>query len=247
MPFVLPLILQMQSHLLFIVISLTFIIYSIAGKKLTISAAVTAAIVGSLIYTGTGFNGIWLIGIFFLLGIATTAWKRKHKEQFRLVEPDIGRRNALQVLANGGVAGLLGSLAYLKPEYESLLLLMMACSLSSATADTVSSELGMVYGKRFYNILSFRKDTRGENGVVSLEGTLFGLAGSLTISMVYFCSTGLYEHIIIIVIAGTIGNLIDSILGATLERKGIISNNTVNFLNTLTGALVALICLLNFF
>jgi uncharacterized membrane protein len=42
-----------------------------------------------------------------------------------------------------------------------------------------------------------------------------------------------------LLVAGTAGNLADSVLGATLERRGVLDNNTVNFLNTLTGALVA--------
>jgi uncharacterized membrane protein len=41
-----------------------------------------------------------------------------------------------------------------------------------------------------------------------------------------------------IVLAGFTGNLVDSVLGAALERKGWIGNNVVNFLNTGVGALV---------
>ena len=41
---------------------------------------------------------------------------------------------------------------------------------------------------------------------------------------------------------GTVGNLTDSVLGATLERQQRLSNNAVNFLNTLVGALVAGLC-----
>ena len=45
--------------------------------------------------------------------------------------------------------------------------------------------------------------------------------------------------ILTITVAGTIGNLADSVLGATLERAGVLSNDGVNFFNTLTAALVA--------
>jgi len=45
----------------------------------------------------------------------------------------------------------------------------------------------------------------------------------------------------LIIIAGTAGNLTDSILGAVLERRGIIGNNMVNFLNTLTAALLVIV------
>jgi uncharacterized membrane protein len=48
----------------------------------------------------------------------------------------------------------------------------------------------------------------------------------------------------VVIISGTAGNLFDSVLGATLERKGYIKNNLVNFLNTVFAALVAYLLLL---
>jgi uncharacterized membrane protein len=44
-----------------------------------------------------------------------------------------------------------------------------------------------------------------------------------------------------IVVAGFAGNLADSILGASLERKGWLKNDQVNFLNTLIAAIIGLL------
>ena len=77
--------------------------------------------------------------------------------------------------------------------------------------------------------------------MVSLEGTLIGIAGAALIAAVYCLANGWSIYFLIIILAGAIGNLIDSVLGATLERRQIIANNTVNFLNTLAGALMCLL------
>ena len=151
-----------------------------------------------------------------------------------------GQRRLGQVLANGGVAGLLGLLSVFFPEQKPAFALMMAGAFSSATADTLSSELGTVYGKKFYNILTFQKDKKGLDGVVSFEGTGIGIAGSAVMATIYCLGAGWSLAFLWIVIAGTIGNLCDSVLGATVERRQIIGNDVVNFLNTLIGAMVLL-------
>jgi uncharacterized protein (TIGR00297 family) len=118
---------------------------------------------------------------------------------------------------------------------------MIAGSFSAATADTLSSELGNLYGKNYYNIINFKKDRQGLDGVISLEGTLCGVGGSILIAFVYSLSTNFSFDFIAIIIAGTIGNIADSVLGATLERKKLLNNNAVNFINTAVGAAVTLL------
>jgi uncharacterized protein (TIGR00297 family) len=199
--------------------------FSFIKNKLTLPGAVTGLIVGLLIYEGTGLTGFTMLCLFFIAGSWATGWHKDEKNINEATQP----RTSWQVLANGGVAAVLATTAILKLDLLPLLLVMIAGSFASAMADTLSSELGMVYGKRFFNIITFKKDHRGLDGVVSIEGTLIGLTGSAAIAFLF----GLYTD--------WNNNIVDSILGATLERKGIIGNDMVNFLNTLTGALLCYI------
>ncbi|SFW64516.1 DUF92 domain-containing protein [Chitinophaga sancti] len=204
----------------------------ILSKKLTPAAALAAIVVGWLIFAGAGYVGELQLFTFFVLSVLATRHGRALKGKAHGEQ-----RDAFQVFANGGVAAILAVFAMIDYNHTELYTLMIAGSLAAALADTLSSELGMVYGKRTFNILTFKKEEKGLDGVISIEGTLIGAAGAFIIAMIYMWNRSLW----IITVAGVGGNIIDSILGATLERKGIMGNNAVNFLNTLTGALMALL------
>jgi uncharacterized protein (TIGR00297 family) len=219
------------------------IIISVKAEKLTLSGAVAGGMIAAMIFIGAGYTGLSMLGAFFIFGTAATVWKKKEKRLIKLKEDQSVKRNAGQVLANGGVAAITGALIYFIPAKTEFLRLMMAASLASAMADTLSSELGMIYGRRFYNIISWKRDERGLDGVVSLEGTLTGIAGSAIIAVIYAFGFGWDNAVLLILIAGTIGNLADSVLGALLERKHYLTNDMVNFLNTFIGALTAGLCM----
>lgn len=232
---------MMSSYVILLVILSCSMVLSVITGKLTIAAAITGGMLGLLIFQGAGFTGIAMVATFFILGTAATSWKNESKVMAGLAEEDKGKRKAGQVLANAGMAGTLGLLAWLFPSKTVMFRLMIAASLSSALSDTLSSELGNVYGKRFYNMLTFKKDSRGLNGVVSIEGSLFGILGSVIIAIVYALGFGLGIDVFAIVLGGIVGNISDSILGATLERRGVLNNNQVNFLNTFIAAVASLI------
>jgi uncharacterized protein (TIGR00297 family) len=231
-------------HYIIVVIFLFIgVVESIRRRKLTVAGAIAGGVIGLLVFIGAGFTGLAMLAAFFLLGTTATAWKRKQKTQVGMAQEEGSRRNLGQVLANGGISGMLGLLALFLPEQKDLFAFLMAGAFSAAMADTLSSELGTIYGKRFYNIITFQKDERGSDGVISLEGTIFGVIGSSIIALIYCSGVGWNEHFFWIVLAGIIGNLTDSVLGATLERKQVIGNDAVNALNTLTGILVLLLFL----
>lgn len=192
----------------------------------------------ALIFAGGNYTGIAMLATFFAAGVIATGWKSSQKLKNGLAENKTGKRNAVQVWANAGTPAIAGALYLFDIIPGPLSVLIIAACFSSAIADTVSSEMGNVYGKKYYNILTLKKDQRGLNGVVSMEGSLFGLAGSTLIATIYSYSFGWNIYTLIIIISGTAGNILDSILGAAMERKGYLNNDAVNFLNTFfAGAL----------
>ena len=80
----------------------------------------------------------------------------------------------------------------------------------------------------------------GTNGAVSFAGTLLGAlaAGLVALEAIV---TGLLKARfgVVIVIAGIVGMLLDSLLGATLERRGWLTNNLVNLISTGASATMA--------
>ena len=214
--------------------------FSVCFRKLTTGAAITGIVCGILIFLGIGYAGLALLATFFLLGTLATAWGRKAKMQLDKPEDAVQRKSG-QVLANAGTATLLSCMAVVFPEYKEVLLLMAAGSFASATADTLSSELGVLYGKRFYNCLSWSREKKGLDGVISLEGTLIGIAGAGIIVLIYRLFNVSNECMLILVFAGFMGNFSDSVLGAGLERRNFLSNDWVNFLSTLFAAGITLL------
>jgi uncharacterized protein (TIGR00297 family) len=81
---------------------------------------------------------------------------------------------------------------------------------------------------------------RGTDGAVSLEGTLAGIGAALLVGAAG-AAAGLYPAagVAAVVVAAFVATTLESIVGATLEQRGLLDNDAVNFLNSLAGALLA--------
>lgn len=205
-------------------------------KKVSLSGAIAGGTISFLLLCNHWVNFI-LFGLFFVLGTLATKWKFEQKQQLKLEQENNGIRNWIHAFSNGGVPAICSLLVILFPKLE-ILTFAATAAIAAALSDTLSSEFGNVYGKKYIDILSFSKGKRGDDGVISLEGTLVGLVGSALIATVCGILINDYSVIFPISIAGFAGNIIDSYLGATLQRKGWINNHFVNFINTAFAAFI---------
>jgi uncharacterized protein (TIGR00297 family) len=120
------------------------------------------------------------------------------------------------------------------------MLLGMAAALAVAAADTVSSECGQALRREARLITTLERVPAGTDGGITLVGTLAGAAAALVVSLV-----GLWTGLLparwmgIAAGAGVLGMILDSFLGALLERRGWIGNDSVNFVSTVVAAVAA--------
>lgn len=181
----------------------------------------------------------------FLLTFMATRFRRVQKQAMGLAEPRTGRR-ASQVAANLGVAGMIGiaqlaGVARLAGTTGKLWPIACLAALAEATADTVSSELGQALKSRTLLLTTLRQVAPGTDGGISIAGTFAGLAGAASVAFVgaFTMNLGGIQSLISFA-AATLGLFADSLLGATLERKGWIGNDLVNFASTAIAGACAL-------
>ncbi|WKN30693.1 DUF92 domain-containing protein [Porifericola rhodea] len=211
----------------------------VSTNKITIRGAVAGGGITFLLLLAFQWLGLLMIASFFALGTLASVWKSSEKRRQGTEEKNRGKRDYVNVLANGGVASIASIFAILLPQNYNIWLLAMSASFAVALSDTFSSEFGNIYGNRCINVLSGKEGRRGEDGLISIEGSLFGILGSSLISLLFYAFYTEYVAIFIVFIAGIAGNLIDSILGASLQRKGVLNNHTVNFYSILIASSLA--------
>ena len=203
------------------------------------SGAVVGWVLGTVLWAALGWQGWLLLFAFFVIGTACTKLGYKRKAAAKLAQEKGGRRSARHAIANGGVAALAGLFAAATP-YPQVFALAVAGALATAAADTAGSEIGQLWGRRTFLVTTLRPVPRGTQGAISVEGTLAGVAASVVVAVLGAWG-GLYPWLgaVVVVVAAFLGSLLESVVGATIERRGLLDNEAVNFLNTLIGALVA--------
>ena len=204
------------------------------------SGMIAGLLVGVLTWALAGWRCYLILIAFFVLGSLTTRLGRRRKERLGVAQEKKGARSARHALANCGVAVYLALLCATAVDPGPFLLAFL-CAYATAAFDTVSSEIGQAYGGRPILITTLRPVPVGTDGAVTWIGTLAGAAAALVVAGLAI-ALGIVGPgaIPAVLLAAFVGSSADSVLGATLEKKGLMDNEAVNFSNTLIGALAGI-------
>jgi uncharacterized protein (TIGR00297 family) len=218
-------------------VTLGFAVLARALRGVNRSGALAGALACLPLFAGAGPTAFATLAALFLMTWVSTRLGYRRKLALGIAERREGR-NASQILANLAVAAL-ASVVFSGTGNRVWLVAMLA-ALAEAATDTVASEIGQYRGPDARLITTWERVPPGTDGGITIPGSIAGMAAGLVIAAVATVGGMIpLAQFWIPVAAGFAGMLIDSILGATLQRRGWISNQAVNFFATLAAAALA--------
>ncbi len=251
-----------------VVVTLGFVAFK--AKAVDLGGFIASIFIGYMILLGGGLYWFIVLLVFFVISSQFTKFRYNYKEKLGFAQEKGGARSWPNVLANGGAAVFFSmmELRFGGGIYAGAFLGAMA----SAAADTLATEIGLLSKKEPRLITNLNKKVpKGTSGGVTFIGTTAAFLASFAIGMTAAILKIIEDFspmtiLVIVTLGGMIGSIMDSVLGATIQRVGLcvkcgkitesskhcskfvrklkgitfIDNNVVNFLSTLTGALLAL-------
>jgi len=257
--------------------------YAWKKRALSVSGCVAAWFVG-LAHCLAGLPYVSVLFFFFFSSSKITKIGARVKENIEEEYHKDSARNYRQVIANGGTATLLCIVKLLlldnhpyvvEPSFHFLSYSALICAFighfSCCNADTWSSEIGILAKTPPVSILTFKPVPAGTNGGVTALGLLSSLGGGGLVGLTFALSaavagppSSIFSFVLLGLLSGLFGSLLDSVLGATLQWSGvcqksgkvvnspqknarhisgkdILSNNQVNFISAATSSVFAIL------
>jgi len=234
---------ETKQIILSVVIATLLAVRGYRHKSLSLDGAISGWFVGFLSMLASQRFGFLLIA-FFVTSSFLTKRGAKMKQKLEAGYKEGGRRNYVQVLANGGFGTLLACLYlwhfgiapdhvvdFSKDAYASFLATAYLGHYACTNGDTWSSEIGILSRQKPRLITTFQIVPAGTNGGMTLNGTLAAAGGGVLIGVVFYVC-GLFtvgdsmgspseaRFVFVGMLAGLIGSALDSLLGATLQYSG---------------------------
>jgi len=204
-----------ESIIVFTVIG----IVSLRFKLLNPSGILASLFIGFLILVFGGFEWLTILLVFFAIAMFFTKFKFGYRERF-LFNGEI--RTWRNVFANGGVAASFAIVEGLMP--LDLFMAGFLGAISTAAADTLGTELGLLYPHNPRLITNLNKEVpTGTSGGISPLGEVAMLWATFVIALaawilgVHPAKWSISDVLIVVIVSGVIGGTIDSVIGATVQ------------------------------
>jgi uncharacterized protein (TIGR00297 family) len=202
----------------FLAIIVAYLAYR--ARSLNRSGALAALVVGTVIFGLGGLNWATLLLTFFITSSGLSRAFKERKREANEKYAKGGERDAGQVFGNGGIPTLFTALHFFFPE-AIWPWLGFAASLAAVNADTWATELGVLNPTSPRLLTDLRRVVeKGTSGGVSWVGTLASLAGAGIIGLEAALVNPIgvnWIFFVLVTIAGLLGALFDSLLGATVQ------------------------------
>jgi uncharacterized protein (TIGR00297 family) len=213
-----------------------FLVWSL--RQVSRSGAVVGFCLGVAVYMGYGYKSFLVLFAFIVLGSVATRLGYSTKLARGIAEARRGARSWREALGNILPAAWFSILVITTP-YQAAFLMGMVAALAEAAGDTVASETGKWLSPTAWLLTSLKAVPAGEDGGTSLAGTILGIGASALVTILaYELKLIRGWESVLVLSAAVAGIFADSVLGATLERRELVSNSIVNFAGTgFSGAL----------
>jgi uncharacterized protein (TIGR00297 family) len=234
---------EIQQRLLAaVLVTLIFAALARQLRSVTRGGAVAGFTTTFVIFLALGARGFLVVASVFALASLTTRLAYSRKQRLGTAESKHGRR-AVQVFANLGVASVVALASLVLTRH--LLAVAAIGALCEAAADTVASECGQAWSDRVYSISSMQRVATGTDGGVSVAGTLCGISGAVVVALIAHTGHLLTLHETWAAAGGgALGMIADSLLGATLQMRGLMNNDGVNLVSTVIAAAFTVVLLI---
>uniref|UniRef100_A0A2R9B4H6 Transmembrane protein 19 n=2 Tax=Pan paniscus TaxID=9597 RepID=A0A2R9B4H6_PANPA len=227
-----------------VVVPVLIVSNGLKKKSLDHSGALGGLVVG-FILTIANFSFFTSLLMFFLSSSKLTKWKGEVKKRLDSEYKEGGQRNWVQVFCNGAVPTELALLYMIengpgeipvdfsKQYSASWMCLSLLAALACSAGDTWASEVGPVLSKSPPRLITtWEKVPVGTNGGVTVVGLVSSLLGGTFVGIAYFLTQLIFVNDLDISapqwpiiafggLAGLLGSIVDSYLGATMQYTGL--------------------------
>ncbi len=197
-------------------LSVLFAVAARRARSLSPSGALAAAVVGTLSVAAGWSWGVLLIAFFASGSALSKLGERRKADLIGSIVEKGGERDAVQVLANGGIFAAAAVAHVLFP--SPIWLALGSGALAASAADTWATEVGTLAGGAPISIISGKRVPPGTSGGITFVGSVAAIAGAIFIAVVAALANWPVPFTAITV-GGVAGALADSLLGATIQAR----------------------------